>query len=231
MNIVLTIQDTIARWSGRMSRADAERWQEARTVVDLADLTALWLEGEIGSQPGYAAGYGPDPETLDLIPVLADANRAGYLTHQSQPGEPPGIGYDGETWAQRAAVCGYASADLAARLHAAATEAGLIVHVYAPSRRRRRGERHGTTVTTRAGQPYTGFGQRLPRHLIQFLYGDCHPDAVAAIQAAHQVTVIDPEWGRDDRLWPVLAAAVDAFYSGLEHTTQGDPTMNELGGS
>jgi hypothetical protein len=31
---------------------------------------------------------------------------------------------------------------------------------------------------------------------------------VKALCAAWQVTVIDPEWGRDDLLWDVLAGAV-----------------------
>ena len=37
-------------------------------------------------------------------------------------------------------------------------------------------------------------------------YGICHPDAVDALCAAWQVTLIDPEWGRRDALWDMLAA-------------------------
>ncbi|GGZ19658.1 DUF6919 domain-containing protein [Streptomyces nitrosporeus] len=35
-----------------MSRADRRRWRSARTVADLGELMALWLEGEIASRPG-----------------------------------------------------------------------------------------------------------------------------------------------------------------------------------
>lgn len=197
----------------RMTRGDADRWWQARTLGDLGELTALWLEGKIASQPPYAANYGPDEETTHLVPVLAAANRAGYLTHQSQPGVPPEAGYDGETWCQRAAVCGYASEELARRIDDACTAAGMIVHVHSP---RRRNGRDWTPVTTRAGQTVTGFGRRIPLRGsgIRFLYGGtCHPDAVNAIADAHQVTVIDPEWGRDDWLWPALTVAVGALYS------------------
>lgn len=195
-----------AVWQGpQMRRRDAERWYAARTLADLGELTAQWLEGDLASQPGYAANCGPDDETGHLVPVLAAANRAGYLTNSSQPGVPDEIGYDDATWCQRAGVTGFAEPVLAQRIHDVCTAAGLTVHLYSPAVRR--GGRHGSTVTTRAGQPVTGFGRRLPRRLIRFLYEDCHQDAVADILAAHQVTVVDPVWGRDNVLWPVLAEA------------------------
>ncbi|ASR39866.1 hypothetical protein BAY61_31770 (plasmid) [Prauserella marina] len=68
-----------------MSRADAERWYAARSLTDLGQLTAAWLEGELESQPGYVPGNGPDEETNELVPILAAVNRAGYLTMCSQP--------------------------------------------------------------------------------------------------------------------------------------------------
>lgn len=38
-------------------------------------------------------------------------------------------------------------------------------------------------------------------------YGDdLHPAAVEALSDAWQVTLIDPEWGRNDLLWPLLDA-------------------------
>jgi hypothetical protein len=61
-------------------------WRAARTLPDLGNATADWLEGKTASQPGYAPGHGPDTETTGLIPGLAAANRAGFVTRQSQPG-------------------------------------------------------------------------------------------------------------------------------------------------
>lgn len=53
-----------------MSTQDAARWRGARTLGDLGELTAQWLEGTIGSVPGVMPGYGPDEETVPLVPVL-----------------------------------------------------------------------------------------------------------------------------------------------------------------
>ncbi|MGW1620979.1 DUF6919 domain-containing protein, partial [Streptomyces sp. NPDC002172] len=35
-----------------MSRSDRRRWRSARTISDLGELMALWLEGTIASRPG-----------------------------------------------------------------------------------------------------------------------------------------------------------------------------------
>ena len=110
------------RTVGAMSTADRQAWEAARTLADLGELTAQWLEGAIASQPAYTPGCGPDPETAPLIPVLACCNRAGYVTNGSQPGEA-GTGYDGAWWEQRAAVEGFASPAVAERIWEAA-EAG-----------------------------------------------------------------------------------------------------------
>lgn len=53
----------------------------------------------------------------------------------------------------------------------------------------------------------TRFGANLPRaHLCDphVGYGECHPDAVRALTSAWQVALIEPEWGRNEKLWPVL---------------------------
>lgn len=184
----------------RMKMVDRPRWAYARTLRDVGELTALWLEGELASQPGYMANCGPDLETRDLIPVLAALNRAGWVTDVSQPGWGPGAGYDGETWAQRAGVSGFVERGLADQVEAAAKAAGLLM-----VRHNRPGRwRDGVTVTTRAGQPYTGFGARWSRRELNFRYAACGDQALAQIHAAVQLTVIDPQWGVSERLWTLL---------------------------
>jgi hypothetical protein len=188
-----------------MSDEDAELWESAQTLADIGNFTALWLEGQIGSQPGYAPGCGPDEETADLIPVLAACNRAGFVTDGSQPGESC-TGYDGASWEQRAGVSGFACAELAARLRTAAEDAHLYVRVHEAPRWR---FRFGTAipVTRREGRTFTRFGARLPvRHLRDGWtgYGGCSRSAVREVCSAKQVTIVDPEWGRNDRLWPAL---------------------------
>lgn len=187
-----------------MSDEDAELWASAQTLADIGNFTALWLEGQIASQPGYAPGCGPDPETADLIPVLAACNRAGFVTDGSQPGESC-TGYDGAHWDQRAAVQGLASAEVADRLSSLAGP-DLLVQVHeAP--RRRFDFRTAIPVTQRAGRTYTRFGARLPvRHLRDGWtgYGICSRDAVREVCDARQVTIVDPVWGRNDVLWATL---------------------------
>ena len=184
-----------------MNRTDRRRWASARTLADLGELTAQWLEGSIASQPGYAPGCGPDPETADLIPVLAACNRAGFVTDSSQPGAV------GPGWDQRAAAEGFASPQDAERLRAVAQDAGLLVRVQQPTRWRY-SRAWAFPVTTSGTRYVTCFAVRLPRRHIRDAhlgYGICHPDAVGAICRARQVAVIDRDWGRNDRLWPALA--------------------------
>ncbi|MFI5068205.1 MAG: DUF6919 domain-containing protein, partial [Streptosporangiales bacterium] len=112
-----------------MNRADRKRWASARTLADLGALAALWLEEGIMSQPGYAAGCGPDEETRPLVPVLAACNRAGFVTNCSQPG------YWGDgTWDQRAAVEGFATPEVLGRILRETDGTGLIVTAQRASR-------------------------------------------------------------------------------------------------
>lgn len=183
-----------------MNRADRKRWAETRTLADVGELTALWLEGQIPSQPGYAPGCGPDPETADLIPVLAACNRAGFITSTSQPGMEESDG-----WVQRAAVQGFASPAVTDRLRLARDGTGLLIYVQEASRRM--SWKRASPVSLANGQPFTRFGTQLSRRFIRDDwegYGICGSKAVAALCAAWQVTLVDPEWGRNDRLWPAL---------------------------
>lgn len=198
------------------------RWATARSLADLGELTAQWLEGKLASVPMVIPGYGPDEETTDLIPVLAASNRAGFITTCSQPGEEPVPGYDEEMWTQRAAVDGFAAAATleALRAHTAGKPLYLMaVPVDSPVRNCE----IQIPVTMDGERENTWFGVPLCREDIEDEdagYGMCHPDAIEAICTAWQVTLIDPEWGRNDVLWPVLQAFADS----AQHMT------NALGG-
>ncbi|MFP8944718.1 DUF6919 domain-containing protein [Streptomyces fenghuangensis] len=167
-----------------MSRTDRKLWAQARTLADLGELTAQWLEGRIASQPGYMPNCGPDEETTVLVPALAAANRAGYLTWNSQPGSD-GTGYDGRRWVQRAAVCGYADQPVLDQLRRAAARhrCRLLFKEHMPA-------------TMADNEIVTGFGGQLPaRHLRATWKGIVSDDAWRALKAATQVTVISPDWG------------------------------------
>jgi hypothetical protein len=146
------------------------------------------------------------------VPVLAALNRAGWLTDVSQPGWGPGIGYDGATWAQRAGVSGFTDPWLAGRIEAAARAAGLIVIRHDGAGRWWWQRRGGVTVTTRADRPYTGFGDRWTRGELGSRYAECGTLAIAGIREAVQLIVVDPQWGRDDLLWPVLMDVLRGRY-------------------
>lgn len=189
----------------RMSRGERKRWRAASSLHDLGRLTAAWLEGGIASQPGYAPDCGPDLETEDLIPVLARANRAGYVTAGSQPGVDAEIGTDGANWTQRAAVEGWMTPRHATELAEAATGAGLIAITH-PVLIRRLGRREPgwIDVTRRNGQVVTGFGRQRRRREVEFGYAECGASAVDAVLAASHLTLAAPDYGTDQRVWELL---------------------------
>lgn len=194
-----------------MKRKHRRIWQSARTLADLGELTAQWLEGTLPEHPGYLR-IGPDDETLPIADTLAAINRAGAVTISSQPGE---IADDDVDWhrEQRAAVEALiGDPDVVAAYVNPAEHTGIWCFVYQADRRRfrwrrRPAEERGEIVTTVNYSPATGFGHRLSE---RFLCGECSPfngchgDVLDAVCDAWQVTLIDPEWGRNDLLWPLL---------------------------
>jgi hypothetical protein len=179
-----------------VSGEDSGRWHSARTLADLGWLTALFLQGHIGQTPSHDGP--PDRETADLITALTACNRAGFVTDNSQPGVPS----DAYGSGQRAWVSGFASNDVLARLRVAAAGTGLIV-----SAARADEDSPGPLipVTLDYGEEFTWAGGGQPRSELEDHYGRlCHPDAIRAVCDAWQVNIIDPEWGRNDVLWPAL---------------------------
>lgn len=187
-----------------MSRRDRNLWRSARTLADLGQHLAAWLDGDIKSWPGYMPGYGPDPETAELIPVLARLNRAGFLTDSSQPGADETI--DGHHWKQRAAVTGFIDdEDLLEDLSAAAIDAGLLVLIHRPAPSP---TLHGYTVTRLDGQPHTTFGDYVTPRDLRGMWPVINRQAFDAVAHATQLTIVDPRWGSDDRLWRALDNAI-----------------------
>ena len=203
----------------RMSRPDRRAWKQARTLAELGELTARWLEGDIASQPGYEPNCGPDPETTELIPSLARLNRAGYVTDCSQPGLPPTEGYDGRLWSQRAAVSGFADNVTLAQIRAAVERTGQLVLIThrAPSRWsgcwlpwRLPDTGMAVTAAGRGHRVHTEFGARMSLSALEGCFADLGREGFATVRDAHQVTVIDPVWGRDEYLWSALGAVAVA---------------------
>ncbi|MFF3857094.1 DUF6919 domain-containing protein [Micromonospora sp. NPDC002575] len=167
-------------------------WEGATGLSELGELTARWLTGELDETPTHGAP--PDEETGPLIPLLAAVNRAGLVTDFSQPAEID----DG--WQQRAAVCGYCDDATLDQLITAFTPTDLVLL----HERTNSGIR--LPVTLHLGTAHTWVGGSPG---VELWDDQCSPAAVRSLADSWYVTLVDPVWGRDDRLWPTLAAALN----------------------
>ncbi len=206
-----------------MSRADRRRWKSARTVADLGELMALWLEGEIDSRPGYQPRFGPDDETKHIVPTLAALCRAGYVTTSSQPGFA-GTGADGLWWEQRAAVeLVVVDDDLFHRLVDAATAAGMFVRVHDHSRGRR--PEYPVAATLRDGEVVTAFGGRIGRADMAIQWPGLDRHLYDQVAHGKYVSIVAPEYGTaGERLWVVLD-----FLTGLRREDPANPWNTVIG--
>lgn len=186
-----------------MSLRDRRRWHSARTLADLGELMARWLEGEIASRPGYQPHHGPDEETEHLVPVLAALCRTGYVTTCSQPGLA-GAGHDGRRWEQRAAVeLVVTGPALKHRLLEAARDAGLAVVVNDYLSGGVQDSR--VPVTTRDGERFTFFGGRIDRADMATQWPGLNRRLYEQVTHGTYVSVIAPEYGpAGERLWQAL---------------------------
>lgn len=180
-------------------------WKKAQSVADLGNLMADWLEDRIPTRPGYCDTQ-PDEETDHLLPGLVAVCRAGFVTTNSQPGMPPERGYDGRIWRQRAFVEGWiVDGALLTRIRAAAKRAGMTVVAHGSS------SRGGDWIplTDANGEMQAAAGD-YPGHrrMINTDWRGIGRHATNELRRSTYLTLIDPVWGRDDRLWPALANAI-----------------------
>ena len=178
----------------------AEMWRESRSLVDLCVMTALWLEGLIPYHPLHSA---PDPETTQLIPILARMNEGGFLTETSQPGVPLVDGYG-----QRAFVDGFCDMRVQLEIERATLGTDIVVLAYPPGSPGQDGLQIPVTIDDH--EPFTWVSSSMTDEVIDSNYRSVgfHRDAVTALQKSWQVVIFDPQWGRNDLLWDRLAAAI-----------------------
>ena len=174
-----------------------ELWRSARTLEDLGELTAQWLEGRITHLPAYYSDA-PAPETSELIPHLTRANRAGYLTTDSQPGRPLTDGCG-----QRAYVSGFCTEETADKIEAAILGTDLVAIITPPGW----GNPTQIPVTVVDAKDCAWLGTPLDAADIDDFYGGDCPNAVNTLKHAWQVELFDPAWGRANLLWERLAQA------------------------
>jgi hypothetical protein len=167
---------------------EQKRWEEPLDLAQVGELTALWLEG-LGWAP-WNSGT-PDDETGPLVPDLAAMNRCGYLTMCSQPGAgaPPD--------AQRAMIEGLCDQDCADRLASLSLDTELIVITHYPGV----DATYEIPITQEDGRTFSIAAGARTRYA---LWDGIHRDTEQQLLAAHNVTVLDPSWGRDDLLWAAV---------------------------
>lgn len=177
-------------------------WRNASSIADLGQNMAAWMEGRLPSWPGYDGPFGQEEDNgaRHLIPTLAAVNRAGFVTTGSQPAYDAISG--GHHWRQRAHVDGvvHDRSPLLGQL-TALERAGLLVFRGWP--------RDGYVITDCDGEPVTGFGGfRLGRdHDAREWHGIGRHALRELKDHGARLIIVDPVWGRDDRLWPALANA------------------------
>jgi hypothetical protein len=160
-------------------------WRRARDYVDLCECAARFAEGRLTSFPGWGAP-GLDAESQPLAALLAGLCRAGFLTTASQPGTA--IARQG--YQQRAFVAGFLDAEALATL----PSSGLCIAGIRSVALSRDGR--GARVIGRAGtqeQELQLFRDAVPRR------------AWLELGLRAHVTLYDPVWGRNERLWTSLA--------------------------
>ncbi|MGW6557914.1 DUF6919 domain-containing protein [Streptomyces hydrogenans] len=174
-------------------------WRNAGSIADLGENMAGWLEGRILSWPGYDGPFGQEETNgaRHLVPTLIAANKAGFVTTESQPGEIGG-GYR-----QRAFVEGtvHDHNPLLGRLLGLQHQGLTVVRGW-PKRQ--------VVLTEDAGRPFTTIGGwRMRRNDIHSTWRGIGKQARSELREhGVKLTIIDTDWGRDDRLWPALMGAV-----------------------
>ena len=178
-------------------------WREARHFDDLCARAADFLWGELPAFPGWMAPD-IDEETDPLVPYLDRACQAGFLPTASQPAACPHKAHDGQPQRRRAFVIGFASADFLQGLTQRTRGKGLWLHAYPGP------QAHDPVaaypVAERGGTAYLFVGDDQRSAELEIFAQALSPSALEALTACHYVCLCDPDWGRDDLLWPILAA-------------------------
>lgn len=180
--------------------ADREIWRQAGTIPAAGELTARWLEGRSEYQPGtFAPRY--DEETRAIAGRLAELNRSGLFTKESQPGVLS------EGHAQRAYVTGFCSVESAAALLGLSGRTDLVTVAHAPGE----ASQSSIPVTLRNGDVVTVLGSSegpVGDDQLRDWAEEANESLALALADSWFVEVFDPVWGRNDVLLPAVLGAL-----------------------
>jgi hypothetical protein len=175
-------------------------WRQATTLEGAGELTARWLEGGSSYQPGhFAAGF--DDETSPIAKALAELNRNGLFTRESQPG----LASDSE--AQRQYVTGFCSADVAGELLALSTRSELVTIAHAPGE----SSNAAIPVTLVGSEVTTVLGSSenpVDEDQIKDWANETNDTLALLLADSWYVEILDPVWGRTDVLLPAVLNAL-----------------------
>ena len=180
--------------------ADREVWRQAGTIPAAGELTARWLEGRSEYQPGtFAPGF--DEETRQIAVELAELNRNGLFTKESQPG------LLAEGHAQRAYVTGFCTVDSAAALLDLSGRTELVTVAHAPGE----SSQASIPVTLGNGDVVTVLGSSegpVGEDQLRDWAEEANDNLALLLAESWYVEVFDPVWGRNGALLPAVLAAL-----------------------
>lgn len=170
---------------------DTELWRGAKTLEELGELTAKWIEGDLPYHP--CEGGGVYEETKPIQEVLVFFNKNGLVTTFSQPAEP----LDEKGFSQRACVEGFAREDVAKRIAALGLYTDLLVLIYPPDVE----WGYQIPITLSEYQPFTWCGPSWGNEQLEYFKEECSTEAMESLASAWLVVVMDLQWGRENYLW------------------------------
>lgn len=181
--------------------ADREVWRQAGTNLAAGELTARWLEGRSEYQPGTFTP-GIDDETKSIAGVLAELNRNGLFTKESQPGVLD------QGHAQRAYVTGFCSPESASALLDLSTRTELVTVAHAPGE----ASQSSIPVTLREGEVVTVLGSSegpVGEDQLRDWSEEANESLALLLAESWYVEVFDPAWGRNGRLLTAVLEALE----------------------
>ncbi|MDQ0863506.1 DUF6919 domain-containing protein [Arthrobacter globiformis] len=188
---------------GRLQAAQ-DLWHQTKTFEDACVMTAAWLEGIIPFMPGRFGAI--ESETGPIASDLAEINRLGLWTQESQPGEAS------ENWAQREFIHGLCEEGTALRLELLSNRSDLVALSFRP----------GTTgfglipATASPGAVASlHLGQSMAlcdedSDFIQILQDYTTRELALVAVGLWEVQIFDPVWGRAGLLIPSVIEALSA---------------------
>lgn len=186
--------------------ADREVWRQAGTIPAAGELTARWLEGRSQYQPGtFAPGF--DDETTAIAGELAELNRNGLFTRESQPGVLA------EGHSQRAYVTGFCSVESAAALLALSGGTDLVTVAHAPGE----ASQSSIPVTLQDGEVATVLGSSegpAGEEQLRDWSEEANDTLALLLAESWFVEVFDPVWGRNGLLLPAVLTALAGVEAG-----------------